>query len=140
MPGPLIVGYDGSDCAKTALSHAADLGAELSTEIVAVFAAATPGPIGGEMTDYRRAVEAHGARLLDEVQGIVGGRAPVSTVIEDGDPEDVLIDVATRLGGQMVVVGTHGDRPLLGVILGSTPYRLVHRSPVPVLVVPPAPT
>jgi nucleotide-binding universal stress UspA family protein len=136
MAGPLIVGYDGSDCARTALSHAADLAAELDAEVVAVFAAATPGPVGGEMTDYRRAVEAHGAKLLEDVKGIVSGRAPVTTLIEDGNPEDVLIDAATRLGGRMVVVGSHGERPLMGVILGSTPYRLLHRCPVPVLVVP----
>jgi nucleotide-binding universal stress UspA family protein len=35
----------------------------------------------------------------------------------------------------IVVIGTHGERPLMGVVLGSTPYKLLHRSPVPVLVV-----
>ena len=88
------------------------------------------------MSDYRHAVEAHGAKLLTEVNDIVKGRAPVTTSVVDGAPEEVLIDAAKRLGAQMVVVGSHGDRPLFGVILGSTPYRLVHRCPVPVLVVP----
>jgi nucleotide-binding universal stress UspA family protein len=36
----------------------------------------------------------------------------------------------------MIVVGTHGERPLLGVVLGSTAYKLLHRSNVPILVVP----
>jgi nucleotide-binding universal stress UspA family protein len=35
---------------------------------------------------------------------------------------------------RMIVIGTYGERPLLGVVLGSTPYKLLHRSPVPVLV------
>lgn len=70
------------------------------------------------------------------MDGIVAGRAPVTTSAEDGSPEDGLIDAARRHGASMVVVGTHGERPLLGVILGSAPYRLVHRCPVPVLVVP----
>ena len=38
-------------------------------------------------------------------------------------------------GRMIVVIGTHGERPLMGVVLGSTPYKLLHRSPVPVLVV-----
>lgn len=42
-----------------------------------------------------------------------------------------------RLDGRGVV-GTHGERPLLGVVLGSTAYELLHRSTVPVLVVPAA--
>jgi nucleotide-binding universal stress UspA family protein len=35
----------------------------------------------------------------------------------------------------MIVVGTHGELPIMGVVLGSTAYKLLHRSPVPVLVV-----
>ena len=49
------------------------------------------------------------------------------------DRGGALIDAARRHGASMVVVGAHGGRPLLGVI---APYRLVHRRPVPVLVVP----
>ncbi len=36
-----------------------------------------------------------------------------------------------------IVVGTTSERPITGLILGSVPHKLVHRSPVPVLVVPP---
>ena len=36
---------------------------------------------------------------------------------------------------ESTVTSTHGERPLMGVVLGSTPYKLLHRSPVPVLVV-----
>jgi nucleotide-binding universal stress UspA family protein len=35
----------------------------------------------------------------------------------------------------MIVIGSYGEAPLRGVLLGSTPYRLVHQAPVPVLVV-----
>ena len=36
----------------------------------------------------------------------------------------------------MIVVGSHGEAPLKGAILGSTPYKLVQLSETPVLVVP----
>ena len=36
----------------------------------------------------------------------------------------------------VIVVGTHGEHPISGVILGSVPPRLLHVSPFPVLVVP----
>ena len=35
-----------------------------------------------------------------------------------------------------IVVGGSGERPILGAILGSVPHKLLHRSTVPVLVVP----
>jgi nucleotide-binding universal stress UspA family protein len=38
----------------------------------------------------------------------------------------------------MVLIGSHGEGPLRGALLGSTPYRLVQQSTRPVLVVRPA--
>ncbi|HSO53387.1 MAG TPA: universal stress protein, partial [Actinomycetes bacterium] len=43
--------------------------------------------------------------------------------------------LAAEHQARMIVIGTHGERPLMGVVLGSTPYKLLHRSTVPVLVV-----
>jgi len=36
----------------------------------------------------------------------------------------------------MIVLGTYGEAPLRGAIVGSTPQRLLHLSTRPVLVVP----
>jgi nucleotide-binding universal stress UspA family protein len=36
----------------------------------------------------------------------------------------------------MIVVGTHGEHPLAGAVLGSVPHKLLHLSDLPVLVVP----
>ena len=36
----------------------------------------------------------------------------------------------------MIVVGSYGEPPLKGAILGSTAYKLLHSSELPVLVVP----
>ncbi len=35
----------------------------------------------------------------------------------------------------MIVVGSHGDHPVVGAIIGATPYKLVQLSDRPVLVV-----
>ena len=34
------------------------------------------------------------------------------------------------------MVGTYGESPLRGAVLGSTPHKLLHLSRVPVLAVP----
>ena len=39
---------------------------------------------------------------------------------------------------RLIVVGTYGESPLRGAILGSTPHKLLHWSTRPVLCVPPA--
>jgi Universal stress protein family len=51
-------------------------------------------------------------------------------------PAEGLLGLAEEHQARMIVIGTHSERPLMGVVLGSTPYKLLHRSPVPVLVVP----
>ena len=51
-------------------------------------------------------------------------------------PADALVEVAAERGARLIVVGSYGESPLRGALLGSVPYRLLHRSPVPVLVVP----
>jgi hypothetical protein len=41
---------------------------------------------------------------LEEVSRIVGGRAPVTTAVDDGSPEDVLVEAAERHDAQMIVL------------------------------------
>ena len=43
--------------------------------------------------------------------------------------------MADQRDARMIVVGSFGDPPLKGVILGSTPNKLLHLSERPVLVV-----
>ena len=38
----------------------------------------------------------------------------------------------------MIIVGTYGDSPIKGAILGSTPHKLVQIADVPVVVTPAA--
>ena len=45
--------------------------------------------------------------------------------------------MAEQRDARMIVVGSFGDPPLKGMILGSTPNKLLHLSERPVLVVPP---
>lgn len=49
---------------------------------------------------------------------------------------DALLDAAERHDARMIVVGSYGEPPLKGVILGATPSKLLHLSERPVLVVP----
>ena len=62
----------------------------------------------------------------------------VRTVVEvlPQQPVQALIDAAHRHDGRIIVVGTHGESPLRGAVLGSVPHKLLHLSDRPVLCVP----
>jgi nucleotide-binding universal stress UspA family protein len=131
----LVVGYDGTDGARAALSAAAKLAQELGDVVVAVFAYSI-GRLGGEVADYAKAVEEHGRAVLEEARRI-GAEAGVEldTVLRERETAEGLIEVADERDARMLVVGSHGERPLKSALVGSTPTRLLHLSERPVLVV-----
>ena len=49
---------------------------------------------------------------------------------------EAIVAVADEKDARMIVVGSYGDPPLKGMILGSTPNKLLHMADRPVLVVP----
>ncbi len=51
-------------------------------------------------------------------------------------PSEALVEIADELDARAIVVGSYGDPPLKGMILGSTPNKLLHIADRPVLVVP----
>lgn len=137
--GEIVVGYDGSDCSKAALDRAVDLAAGLGDRIVVVFGYAPPGLWGGEIAEHEEAIEEFGEKVMAEAKQ----RIDLSTV--DGEvamlPKrgtEALVDVAEERDARMIVVGSYGDPPLKGMILGSTPNKLLHMADRPVLVVPAA--
>ena len=50
-------------------------------------------------------------------------------------PSTGLVAVADDVGAQMIVVGSYGEKPLKGALVGSTAHKLLHLSERPVLVV-----
>jgi universal stress protein A len=55
-----------------------------------------------------------------------------------GDPAVEVLQAATRLGIDLIVMATHGRKGLRRLVLGSVAERVVRESPCPVLTVKPA--
>jgi nucleotide-binding universal stress UspA family protein len=138
--GAIVVGYDGSDCGNAALDAAVELAKGLDDSVVVVFGYAPPGIWGGEIVGHEEAVEELGAKMMDEAKrraAAHGIEAEIEMVPKRGT--EALVDVADARDARMIVVGSYGDPPLKGVILGSTPTKLLHLAERPVLVVPATP-
>lgn len=135
MPGPLLVGYDGTPGARAAAAEALALASDLGAEVIFAFAYWT-NPGGGEVADMLAALRDLGeghlreAQSLAEAAGVSSGRELVNEA-----PSVGLVDLADRHDARMIVVGSYGDAPLRGALVGSTAHKLVHLSERPVLVV-----
>jgi nucleotide-binding universal stress UspA family protein len=131
----IVVGYDGSDNAP--LDAAVGLAKELGDSLVLVFGYAPGGYGGGEVPSQREAVK----EMAEKATAHGLERAKASGVeaeveLEPMHASHALAEVARKHEARMIVVGSRGEGPLRGAILGSTTYKLLHASDVPVLVVP----
>jgi nucleotide-binding universal stress UspA family protein len=136
MAGEIVVGYDGSNGAREALRAAAGLARELGAGLVVAFSYHVD-PMGGEVQDLAAALRERGERLVAEAQEIArdSGVEAEPAVIAQRAAEG-LAQLAAERAARMIVVGTRGESPLVGALLGSVPHRLLHLSEAPVLVVP----
>jgi nucleotide-binding universal stress UspA family protein len=133
--GTIVVGVDGSSCSKAAVDEAAKLAKDLNDSVTVVFGY-EPNRIAGEIQDHRAAVEELGGELGSEaVEQIAASGVQGELKLVDTDAVSALLDVADELDARMIVVGSYGDSPLKGAILGSIPHKLVHLSKRPLLVV-----
>ena len=113
------------------------MAAGLGDRVVVVFGYAPPGLWGGEIAEHEEAIEEFGEKVMAEAKQAgrgEPGRAEVKMVPKRGT--EALIDAADERDARMIVVGSYGDPPLKGMILGSTPNKLLHLADRPVLVVP----
>ena len=136
----VVVGVDGSEPSIRALLVAASLVEELrDAQLVVVHARHVP-----YLWAPRHVPEAEFSDLLDEAEQFVRetvqadlGDRDLRWIIEsrEGEPSQVLRDVAREVGASFVVVGRRGWSATEELLLGSVSNRLVHRAELPVLVV-----
>ena len=136
MSSGVIVGYDGSESAKAALRTAIEVGRAYGDKVTIAFGYEL-SPVGGELHDYHLALNELGEKRLEEAKAVAaeaGGE--VEAIVVALDPAEALVHVAAERDARVIVVGTRGESPFRGALLGSTPHKLLHISDRPVLVVP----
>jgi nucleotide-binding universal stress UspA family protein len=136
MPGDVILGYDGSEGSKKALAAAIELADALQRKLVIAYAYEVSA-FGGEVQDLAKALRERGENVTGEAAAAAkGAGVDPETVVISGDRAEALASLAADRGAGMLVIGTRGEPPLKGLILGSVAHKLLHLSSAPVLVVP----
>lgn len=131
----IVVGYDDTDGSKAALDEAIALASGIGAEVVVVFGYA-PRSVEREAKDYMDALEEIGQKATGEaVAKAISAGVAAEAVVKGERAAESLVSVADERDARMIVVGSYGERPLAGAILGSVPHRLLHLSLRPVLVV-----
>lgn len=139
MSNVIVVGVDGSACAECAVTRALELAEGLGDSLVIAYAVEPPfRSVGEEWKEAQAALEELGRPIVDAALARAAeAGVEAEAVLVPKRPTEALLGLADERGARMIVVGSASERPLAGLILGSVPHKLVHRSSVPVLVVPP---
>jgi nucleotide-binding universal stress UspA family protein len=136
MSAGIVVGYDGSDYAKEAVRVAVEVGKAYDEKIVIAFGYEL-NPVAGELHDYHAALKELATKRLTEATSLAADAgAEIEAVIVEKAPAAGLVALADERDARVIVVGTRGESPIKGALLGSTPHKLLHLSDRPVLVVP----
>ena len=74
---------------------------------------------------------------MDAAAAVVADGTDLFTLlVDDISPADAIIRQAEAGGHDLIVVGSRGRGDAASILLGSVSHRILHRSHVPVLVVP----
>jgi nucleotide-binding universal stress UspA family protein len=140
----VLVAIDGSEHSGRALEEAIDLARLGRAHLTVVTVAPKPATllVGGPVmppVDLRgidEAVRGEHQKLLDGAVAQVPDDVSVVKVLGDGPAARGILEQAEKAGCDLIVVGSRGRGEMSSMILGSVSREVLHRSRVPVLVVP----
>jgi nucleotide-binding universal stress UspA family protein len=133
----IVLGYDESPGSRRALEIAVSLAQRFDEPLILVHGVEPPGGMGEEFLAHQRALAEMGRTAVEHAVE-EATRSGVRTVVEviGAKPAQALVDAADKHDARVIVVGTRGESPLRGAMLGSVSHKLLHISDRPVLCVP----
>ena len=86
---------------------------------------------------HRKDIEQLKKLSLEKLEAWQAGRSPVQLrpMVREGKPATTILEVATGLDPDLIVIGSHGRGGLEHLLLGSVTERVLRKSTAPVLVV-----
>lgn len=151
MPGPILVGYDGSEAAKLALAFATELARERSATVVlcnvvpsspqhmALSPLLYPSPEATRLVAVQSFRAAAGKRLEEVAAEARQGGVEVEAVVRTGNAADELLAAAREAGAEHVVLGFMSYEHALPAGIGSVAERVLRLADRTVTIVRPAP-
>jgi nucleotide-binding universal stress UspA family protein len=134
----VAVGTDGSTTASEAVNAAAEIAQRFDAKLVLLSASQrSPQPValGGPSPELQWASnpDSRVREMLSRTEQDMRDRdIDCTTMVEEGDPADVLTRLAEECGADLLVIGNKGMQRR---VLGSVPNSVTHKSPCSVYVV-----
>lgn len=137
----IVVGVDGSEGSRRALTWAVEEAVVRGAVLEAVFVWQSPYDLPRDFdfyypVDEGELAEGASARLAEALDGLAGAHTAVEveSVVLEGDPAEKLCQRADT--ADLLVVGSRGRGAFAGLLLGSVSAKSAHHARRPVVIVP----
>ncbi|MBX9842317.1 MAG: universal stress protein [Xanthobacteraceae bacterium] len=142
----ILIPTDGSELSQKAAAKGVALAKSLGAKVTAFFAAppATPVvyrnnlPVGlAQPAEHEAMIKRTAAKYLDVIERAAkkAGVKCESLHATSDYPEDDILKVAAKKKCDLIVMGTHGQGGLRGILVGSVTQKVLGKSKIPVMVV-----
>ena len=136
----VVVGTDGSARADKAVDEAIDLAKSENSRLYIVAAFSDSESHWEQIQSSAKTSRVNLADVAEQVLARTAKRAEdrgvqVDYSAQEGDPAEVILDVADREKADLIVVGNKGITGAKRFFLGSVPNKVVHHAPCGVMVV-----
>lgn len=140
----ILVAVDLSSTSQKILDYVKTLVLDLSAKVWLIyvekpdlgfvgFGPGRPQSVLDEVTDK---FEKKRKELQDEVDKLKNSGIDAAPLLVQGEAVEVILDEASKLKANLIVVGSHGHGAVYHLMVGSVSEGVLHRSTCPVLVVP----
>jgi nucleotide-binding universal stress UspA family protein len=142
----ILIPTDGTEFSQKAIATGVELAKGLGAKVTAYFAAppATPIiyrnhlPVGySQPSDHQRMIDETTRKALEVVeQAARAAGVEFEAHHSTSDfPDDEILKIAARRKCDLIVMATHGQSGLRGILIGSVTQRVLNKSTIPVMVV-----
>src|SRR5574341_2218439 len=138
MFSKILVGVDGSECARRAFDAAVGMAKESNAKLLVLCVVQPPMVIGQRKETAARFVsilEREAKLILADYAAEAGKKGiKAETVLAKGYPAKIILYTARAEKADLIAVGSRGLGGMKGMLLGSVSSAVVQNSKVPVLV------
>ncbi len=132
----ILVAFDGSPDAEAALAHAAALACDQNARLT-VLTVIPPMPatalLASGAAPPKSDVVRHYTDVLRRATDTLPADVSVTTLLVEGVPARHLVKRACSGEFDLIVMGSHGHGRLHGALVGCVSQKVLHASPIPVL-------
>jgi nucleotide-binding universal stress UspA family protein len=131
----ILVGYDGSEGSEHAMNRAILL-LDQYGELILLAVIPSPSNMTFVDTEMYKTVRKKAEKIISDVVIDIGKQDfIVTTIVEEGDPAAIIIDIASKLNVDLIVLGSRGTSEFGHYPIGSVANKVVQYAHKPVMVV-----